>query len=103
MKGYAEIKMKKICQTIIIFASTLSLSACANLHMANVHPEWNPQQGYEWAKAQCKASANVGYGRDWIDLILHNEEKAYKSCMIKYGYGRINVDRDSNKKYEVCE
>lgn len=95
--------MKQIYQIIIIFALPLLLSACTHLRMANVHPEWNPQQGYEWAKAQCKSSANVGYGRDWVDLALHNEEKAYKSCMASYGYGLINIDKDSNKKYKVCE
>ncbi len=95
--------MKRFCQIIIILTSVLSLSACANLHMVNFRPDWNPPQGYEWAKAQCKTSANVGYGRDWVDFILHNEEKAYTSCMASYGYGRININKESNKKYEICE
>jgi hypothetical protein len=53
--------------------------------MVNIHPEWNPEKGQEWADAQCKARARTASGYDWIDA-SSNRNEAYSACMASYGY-----------------
>ena len=98
--------MKKICQVIIVLTSVLSLSACANMRMTNIHPEWNPSNGQEEAEARCKAQS-YAFTDNGIDILMHTPKKVYNGCMASYGYEQRKIINDSNAKHidknKVCK
>lgn len=77
--------MKKIISVICIVLSAFVLSSCYTLKWCNIHPEWNPPKGYDWANAQCKARSNTASGYDWVET-SRNRVNAYNACMASYGY-----------------
>lgn len=76
---------------IAIAASVAFLNGCvapsgaAGGTWKNVHPDWNPPQGLEYAQAQCDAKAEGVSGYDWIDA-SSNKYETKKACMKAFGY-----------------
>lgn len=67
----------------------LLLSGCVTAsnpaRWTNLHADWNPPQGLEYAIAQCEAKAEGVSGYDWIDK-ASNKNDAMDACMKAYGY-----------------
>jgi hypothetical protein len=93
--------MNKTIKVICVLLLPLLLSACSTVRWCNTHPDWNPPQGYEWAKAKCKAQASKTSGYDWAESAI-NKNKAYDKCMASYGYEQKDT-ADSKEKRKICE
>jgi len=55
--------------------------------LAQHKPSWNPEQGLEWAVAQCDLKSKSAQGYDWVDSVTKPAE-IMKACMKAYGYER---------------
>ena len=81
--------MKKTAiKSILCLSIIISLSSCAPTQITfnNVHPDWNPPQGLEYANAKCEAKMNESYKVDPQYGIKSVNRKVFKSCMEAYGY-----------------
>ncbi len=63
----------------------LAVSGCANVQLCNIHPDWNPPQGYDWAVAQCESKKSSVYSMNPYDEAFKKKE-AFNACMASYGY-----------------
>lgn len=77
----------------LMVAASLAIAGCAAVttdpHMGwkVAHQDWTPQQGTDWALAQCRAKSEQVSGYDWIDA-GSNRVDAFDSCMEAFGYAR---------------
>ena len=78
-----KISIKLILCLFISFA--LSSCAPAKITFENVHPDWNPPQGLDYAKAQCESKMNAFYPVNPF-AIMPEKGRVYRSCMDSYGY-----------------
>lgn len=78
-----------------LFASVflLSLCSCATVKWVNINPEWNPQQGYDWAVAQCNAKKSEAYSMNPYDEAFKKIE-IFNACMKSYGYEQCKIVND---------
>ena len=75
--------MKRISMILI----PAILTGCVARPLVIEHPEWVPEKGIEWAKADCNAEAAKAGGFGWVEEISNNI-KAYDLCLAKYGVRR---------------
>jgi hypothetical protein len=82
--------MKRVSIVLGIILITLCLSGCYTIQWCNIHPNWNPSQGQDWAQAQCNSQSMRAGGYDWIDVSL-NKVNSYNACMASYGYEQRKI------------
>lgn len=83
--------LNAIAKLILFFVIVVSFSSCASTELTwkNVNEDWNPPQGLDYARAQCKAKMDSAYTINPF-AVMDLKGKVYRSCMAAYGY---EIDR----------
>ena len=77
--------LRALCMVTGLVSGCAQHPPLPNGGYTQVHPEWAPAQGVEWAIADCDAKAAQTNGYDWIDAALKKGE-AKATCMKAYGF-----------------